>query len=440
MGKKKRGEQRGHNRTADLVDYPLSSLPPHMTATTYELIPVEAMYKRFNLWQPIVWFSIEAPSAGLITEENVSRALWAICRKHPLLRARRDGAAETTLRVPPDFEGPFPLKFFGSSTRDAAWESAVNRALHVIWTSHGTWELEVHVDSDEARSWMAFQFLHSIVDGRSVCAVVLKDFSAALSGADIGPEMPIAKPFSQRLPHVTVVPSTKEDEEIAPQIAASLARNASLITPLLGWDRLDRNATASLVAACRAHGVTVNAAIAAAFGIASGSSEMSCFISVDLRQPGCPVELCFSVSSVSVSGISIGPPSPGRFWHVAQSFSAGLKAALSSGGHLRIDQSVFTRHFLLPLPPHRTAPPRSLDLVLSNIGVIDGVVNPGVGGWNVSEFVPIGGNNLVPGLVVMCATIHECLSITTIETDPPSGAPEFGRLFSTALSMLRAAN
>eukprot|EP00727_Mastigamoeba_balamuthi_P007994 m51a1_g3815 hypothetical protein (422) ;mRNA; f:267052-268317 len=407
---------------------------------SYELSPVEYMYKRFNMWQPILWFELRGPRP--VTRSALASALWSASARHPLMRSVVADARSRSLAVPerPPPPDELPIaRFVVPSTREDSQRAFAARAC-ALWSSEHAWEAEAFASAEDGRCWVVMQWHHAAMDGRGSLAV-LRDVVRSLNGEALGPSLSIPRPLRSRHPELAITDVPPDElERVAPAVASALAANHKRLRVSPVSEQLDAQ---KLAAACHERHVSVTATVAAAFGLAARAQEMACFLPVDLRGRDEEPELCFSVSNAHTPFVALAGR---KFWDVARELHAAVRSSVASGAHLATDVRYLLDLWSSPAPSSRTTlfGQGKFPLCISNIGAVDAALGQSdhsddPGKWALTELVPMGGNNLVPGAVVLwVCTLRGKLSVSSVGIDPPVDPDEMAALFSSAVALLRS--
>jgi hypothetical protein len=319
-------------------------------------------------------FTVAARVRGPLTEDGLRGALDRLRRRHPLLAVRiapaADGAGAclTTDGVP-----PFPLRIAGRAS-DEDWVRAVEGEIARAFDYRaGPLCRCVWLRGPETSDLLVV-FDHITTDGRASIYAV-RDLLAFLADPGLEPEPLIPPMLRDRVPGALRKKILRAAAEFA---GAPIAAHASqLAAPSPAPMRtlpveLDESATASLAAACRSRGRTVQAALCAAFAIpfaerAPDSPVRFVECPVDLRRRLTPPagEEVGNYISLAVIRLDCAPGTDP--WEIAR--RAGRELAAVTDEQLFMDPLVMMAVADHPI----TRPPVDVryDLSISNVGRMD---------------------------------------------------------------------
>eukprot|EP00727_Mastigamoeba_balamuthi_P005767 m51a1_g181 hypothetical protein (465) ;mRNA; r:595995-597389 len=282
---------------------------PDYDLSSCTLVPtgvVELDYVVLNLYQPFLTATLTRGPVEL-TEQLLRRAYCATCFRHPLLRARRDNDRHRgVLAIPSDDHcaraehlAGLPVFVHRSSDRESAWGEAM-RALSEVWSSSHVFQIDAYLldaaAEKELSCVLVAHFNHGIGDGTAF-VIALSEYLRALNccGSDgslppincLGEPKAIPQLSLERYPNYFIPDKDAATEEgrakMLDKCLETLRANEKLLKHHLRDARLTEEQTLGLVSACKAHGVSVTAAVAAALTIASDARSMMCVLPVSLR-------------------------------------------------------------------------------------------------------------------------------------------------------------
>eukprot|EP00727_Mastigamoeba_balamuthi_P005756 m51a1_g180 hypothetical protein (462) ;mRNA; r:594096-595481 len=435
--------------------------------------PAEEANVVLNLYQPVLTATLTRGPVEL-TEQLLRRAYCATCFRHPLLRARRDNDRHRgVLAIPSDDHcaraehlAGLPVFVHRSSDRETAWGEAM-RALSEVWSSSHVFQIDAYLlDAAAERELscvLVAHFNHGIGDGTAF-VIALSDYLRALNccGSDgslppincLGEPKAIPKLSLERFPDY-VIPdkdavTAEERAAMVDKCLETLRANGKLLKHHLRDARLTEEQTRGLVSACKAHGVTVTAAVYAAMAIASDARSVQSVLPISLRTEAERNEVGWCARVMPLA-LDIDPKAVESedLWAVASQFSGPITAARGDVGKPYIVLSMISLQVaLMTLDASmqqgmytmgsEAASQKKIALFLSSLGVVDRYFRDGsCDHWRLDDIMLVCINKLTPidgGVYAM--TLNNRLHLGFLDSSPPHKEQAFQDYVSTTVRLL----
>ncbi|MGB7539727.1 MAG: hypothetical protein WBM17_14390 [Anaerolineales bacterium] len=368
-------------------------------------------------------FTVCARVRGPLTGEILRSALDRLGRRHPLLAARLapakdgNGGGITTENVP-----PIPLRIV-ERTADLDWVGEIERENAQAFDYHSGPLCRCVWLSGAEISDLIIVFDHLVVDGRA-SMLALRDLMTLLADPGWKPEALVPPMMRELIPDAmrAKILETAARFSGAPQAAFKSQFGAPPSGPMrtipIEWNEAE---SATLITACKARGLTVQAALCAAFAIPFAEREpdspvrfMECPVDLRGRLSPSPGEAVGNYISLAVIRLECTPGI--HPWTIAHRAGRALAAIT--------DEELFTNPLvMMAVADHPISrPPVDVryDLSLSNVGRLD--IPEAYGSYRLlSIHGPTMGVYLAGHRILAVATFGGRMRCTFTSRDPDAG-------------------
>jgi len=317
-------------------------------------------------------FAVSARIRGGFTRERLEAALAGLGRRHPLLAVRAARRADGTAYFTDEDVPPIPLRVVEAAVDDD-WIGEVEREIQR--PSNYLTEPQIRCIWLRGRETSDVVLVcdHLLADGRAA-VVALRDLLELLAVPTRAIEPLIAPPIHELVPPAVVrqiVADAARRDAIGPDEPEAPAPPTGRGGPArIRPFALTADETAALVRRCRAEGVTVQAALCAAFLTPFAERQPD----RPVRRAEIPVDLRSRLirpvgdAYASMVGLTIVDVdcAPGNLWDAARSAAAALAG-------MRAADMFAVPPVTIPLTGKMLRPPWDIhyDLSISNLGRID---------------------------------------------------------------------